>query len=291
MVGRYRGRHLIPRPNPIAGPAAATTAAALLATAQPAMAASYEVESGDTLSSISTETGVPVTTLVKANGLANPNMIIAGDDLRIPNSALPTKMHVVRVGETLSSIAGAYGVSLDALAKANDIVDVNFIVSGEKLEIPGRLGSTATATATSSGSTSTAAPTLEVSEPGDVEALLEQTAAAEGIDASLVKAVAWQESAWQQSAVSSAGALGVMQVMPDTADYVNSSLGGGDLDVTETTDNIELGVKYLDHVVDSMPSERKGLAAYYTGPGAVGRRLTAIQKAYVNSVQSLKDRF
>lgn len=284
MVGRYRGRHLIPRPNPIAGPAAATTAAALLATAQPAMAASYEVEPGDTLSSISSETGVPVSTLVRANGVANPNMIIAGDDLQVPNSALPTKTHEVRIGETLSSIAGAYGVSIEALAKANDIVDVNFIVSGERLEIPGRLRST-------SSTPSTAAPTLEVSEPASVEVLLEQTAAAEGIDASLVKAVAWQESGWQQTAVSSAGALGVMQVMPDTADYVNTSLGGGNLDVTETSDNIELGVKYLDHVVDSMPSERKGLAAYYTGPGAVGRKLTSIQKAYVNSVQSLKDRF
>ena len=288
MVGRYRGRHLIPRPNPMAGPAAATTAAALLATAQPAMAASYEVQPGDTLSSISSETGVPVSTLARANGLANPNMIIAGDDLQVPNSALPTKSHEVRIGETLSSIASAYGVSLEALARANDIVDVNFIVSGERLEIPGRLGSVG---ASPSATPSTAAPTLEVSEPTDVEVLLERTAAAEGIDASLVKAVAWQESGWQQTAVSSAGALGVMQVMPDTADYVNTSLGGGNLDVTETEDNIELGVKYLDHVVDSMPSERKGLAAYYTGPGAVGRKLTSIQKAYVNSVQSLKSRF
>lgn len=290
MVGRYRGRHLIPRPNPIAGPAAATTAAALLATAQPAMAAGYEVKPGDTLSSISTHTGVPVSTIVRANNLADPNRIIAGANLNIPNSALPTTVHEVSVGETLSSIASRYGVSIQALAKANDIVDVNFIVSGERLEIPGRLGSTSSAPSSSAPAES-ASSSLQPSDPGQVEILLEQTAAAEGIDSALVKAVAWQESAWQQTAVSSVGALGVMQVMPGTADYVNESLGGGNLDVTKTEDNIELGVKYLDHVVDSMPTERKGLAAYYTGPSAVGRTLSSVQKAYVNSVQALKDRF
>jgi LysM repeat protein len=254
------------------------------------MAAGYEVVPGDTLSSISAQTGVPVATIARANHLADPNRIIAGADLKIPNSALPTSVHEVSVGETLSSIASRYGLSIQALAKANDIVDVNFIVSGERLEIPGRLGSARSAP-THTHSAKPAASSLQPSDPGQVEMLLEQTAAAEGIDSSLVKAVAWQESGWQQTAVSSAGALGVMQVMPGTADYVNESLGGGGLDVTQTEDNIELGVKYLHHVVDSMPSERKGIAAYYTGPGAVGRTLSTIQKTYVNSVQALKDRF
>lgn len=292
MVGRYRGRHLIPRPNPIAGPAAATTAAALLATAQPAMAAGYDIAPGDTLSSISAQTGVPVSTLVRANGLSDPNRIIAGEDFKIPNSALPTSVHEVRNGETLSSIAARYGVSIGALAKMNDIVDVNFIVSGERLEIPGRLGVAGAPGGSAKSRPHThAAPSLEPSGPAEVEGLLEQTAASEGVDPALVKAVAWQESGWQQEAVSSAGALGVMQVMPGTADYVNQSLGGGNLDVTETRGNIELGVRYLHHVVHAMPTERKGLAAYYTGPGAVGRSLSKIQKAYVNSVQALKSRF
>lgn len=286
MVGRYRGRHLIPRPNPIAGPAAATTAAALLATAQPAMAAGYEVAPGDTLSSISAKTGVSIERLARANHLSDPDHIVAGSDLRVPNSALPTSIHEVRVGETLSSIASRYGVSVQLLAKTNDIVDVNFIVSGERLEIPGRLGGTST-----SSSASSATPAPAASNSADIETLLEQTAAAEGIDASLVKAVAWQESGWNQTAVSSAGALGVMQVMPGTADYVNGSLGGGDLDVTQAADNIKLGVKYLHHMSHSMPTERKAVAAYYTGPGNVGRKLSSIQKAYVDSVQALKDRF
>lgn len=286
-VGRYRGRHLIPRPNPVAGPAIATTAAAFLATAPPAAAATYRVQPGDTLSAISSQTGGSMSAIARANDLADPNRIYAGETLRVPNSSLPKRIHTVKLGENLSSIASRYGVSLKALARANDIVDVNFIVTGERLEIP-RGGGGAIAQAAAPAAS---ADPLPVSDTHHVEHLLEHAAAHEGINAALVKAVAWQESGWQQSSVSTAGALGVMQVMPGTADYVNESLGGGNLDVRDTEDNVKLGVKYLDHVVDSMPSERKGLAAYYTGPGNVGKRLSAIQKAYVNSVQALKGRF
>ena len=286
-VGRYRGRHLVPRPNPVAGPAIATTTAAFLAAAPPAAAATYRVQPGDTLSAISVKTGASIGAIARANALANPNRIYAGESLRVPNSSLPTRIHNVKAGENLSGIAARYGVTLKALARANDIVDVNFIVTGERLEIPYGAGGAITQAA----APQTSGGPLPVSDAHDVEHLLEHAAADEGLDPALVKAVAWQESGWQQSSISSAGALGVMQVMPDTADYVNESLGGGNLDVRKTADNVKLGAKYLDHVVDSMPTERKGLAAYYTGPGNVGKKLSAIQKAYVNSVQALKERF
>ena len=100
-----------------------------------------------------------------------------------------------------------------------------------------------------------------------------------------------QESGWQQNAISSVGAIGVMQVMPGTADYVNDALGGGKLNVRKTDDNVHLGVMYLDHMLDTMGTEKKALAAYYTGPGNVGSRLSKIQRAYVRSVQALKRRF
>ena len=121
--------------------------------------------------------------------------------------------------------------------------------------------------------------------------MLERHAAAHGLDDSLVKAVAWQESGWQQDVVSSAGAIGVMQVMPDAADYVNESLGGGHLNVRKADDNVQLGVTYLDHVIEQMPSERHGLAAYYTGPGNVHSELSNVQSRYVRSVEALKQRF
>ena len=135
---------------------------------------------------------------------------------------------------------------------------------GQKLRVPGAVVGLAAAPG---------APT-----PDNVESILETQARNKGLDDSLVKAVAWQESNWRQEARSSSGAVGVMQVMPDTADFVNEVLGTGDLDVRDAEDNVELGVTYLDHVIEGQGDERKGLAAYYSGPGNVGKRLKGYQK-------------
>jgi LysM repeat protein len=257
-------------------------------TAGTAQAGTHRVRRGETLSGIAGRYGVTVQQVVAANHLSNPNLIIGGTRLRIPghsatgssSSSTGSTTHKVRSGENLSQIAAHYGVSVSALARANHLSDPNLIVTGQHLHIP-------------SGSSSYAAPSggsVAPSSPG-VEGVLERHAARHGLDRSLVKALAWQESGWQQDVVSSAGAVGVMQVMPDTADYVNESLGGDHLNVHKTEDNVELGVTYLDHVIDQMPTEDKGLAAYYTGPGNVGSHLTETQRAYVRSVQALRSKF
>lgn len=286
---RYRGRHLKPSPNPLVAPAAVGAATAVLVTAGAAHAGTHRVRRGETLSGIAARYGVGVEVVVAANHLRNPNLIIAGARLRIPGggggSSSAPRAHTVRSGENLSGIAAHYGVSVTALAQANHLADPNLIVTGRHLRIPSG-GASSSGYSTSSASSVSTAPSSS-----SVEAVLERHAARQGLDRSLVKAVAWQESGWRQDAVSSAGAVGVMQVMPDTADYVNESLGGDHLNVHETEDNVELGVTYLDHVIDQMPSENKGLAAYYTGPGNVGSNLTETQRAYVRSVQALRSRF
>ena len=277
----YKGRHLIPEPYPLAGPVVATAAAAVLVTAPPARAGTYEVRSGDTLSGIADRHGISTERLADRNDISDPDMIFAGYHLRVPGSGRrggggPSK-YLVRAGETLSSLAADNGTTVDVLARANNIRNVNLIIVGEPLVIPTRGASSSTQSSAPAAST--------------IEGMLEQQAAVEGVRPELVKAVAWQESGWQQDVVSSAGAIGVMQVMPDTGDYVNFALGGDNLDIRNAADNIEAGVRYLDHVINDQPTERKGLAAYYTGPGNVGRRLSKIQKTYVNSVQALARRF
>jgi LysM repeat protein len=273
---RYKGRHLVPSPNPLAGPAAAGTATALLMSGGPAAAGTHTVQPGETLSGIAARYGTTAERLASANGIGNPNMIFAGAHLRVPGGGVATStVHEVRAGETLSDIASRYGTSVERIARANKLDDPNLIVIGERLRIPG------------GGTTYSAAAATTI----DVETVLESQAQAKGLDDSLVKAVAWQESGWNQKARSSVGAIGVMQVMPDTADYVNEVLGTGELNVRDAADNVELGVTYLDHVIDGQGDERKGLAAYYSGPGNVGKRLKPYQRMYVDSVQALKDRF
>jgi soluble lytic murein transglycosylase-like protein len=248
-----------------------------MAGSQVAHAGVHVVRRGETLSSIARRYGTTVEQLAAANDIADPSFILAGQRLRLRGGAgavaVATTAHTVRPGETLSSIAARYGTSTDALARFNQLKDPNLIISGSTLRVPG-------------APTATAA-NVEV----DVESVLEQQAVAYGVEPALVKAVAWQESGWQQNVKSSAGAIGVMQVMPATARFVNSVLGTGGLDVKSAGDNVRLGVRYLKHMVDTMPTERKALAAYYTGPGAVGKSLSKVQRRYVDAVLAHKERF
>ena len=91
------------------------------------------------------------------------------------------------------------------------------------------------------------------------------TAAAEkyDVDPRLVKAVAIAESNMNQSDISDAGAIGVMQLMPETA----RGLG---IDPYDEQQNIEGGAKYLKQMLDTFGGNvRKAVAAYNAGPGAV----------------------
>lgn len=83
------------------------------------------------------------------------------------------------------------------------------------------------------------------------------------VDPALVAAVADVESNGNQNAVSSVGALGVMQLMPDTA----ASLG---VDPHDRKQNIRGGAKYLRQMLDTFGGDvQKAVAAYNAGPGAV----------------------
>lgn len=280
---RYRGRHLRRRPRS-PGPALAGTAAAMWFVGPAAHASTYVVQEGDTLSGIAARFGASPEALASANHLNNPDLVVAGQTLEVPARLTMTSTHRVSAGETLSSVAQRYGTSIRALARANHLSDRNVIVIGTTLKVP----------STSVPTTSSAPAATSVPAPASVaviQASLESHAATHGLDAALVKAVAYNESGWRQDVVSSVGALGVMQVMPGTAKFINGVLGGGTLDVYSADDNIHLGVMYLRHLLDTMPDERRALAAYFAGPGNVGRKLTEAQNHYVRVVQGLKARY
>ena len=60
----------------------------------------------------------------------------------------------------------------------------------------------------------------------------------------MIKAVAWQESGWQSNIIACDGGVGLMQVMPDTAEYVNWRFGQS-YDINDYRDNAALGANYL----------------------------------------------
>jgi LysM repeat protein len=111
------------------------------------------VQPGDTLSDIADRQGVSLNQLMQANGITNPNMVVAGQKLVLPGSrrataaaasrALPTAPYTVKSGETLSEIADRFGTSTERLIKLNGISNPNLVVAGTRLAIPGRPSSSA----------------------------------------------------------------------------------------------------------------------------------------------------
>ena len=96
----------------------------------------------------------------------------------------------------------------------------------------------------------------------DLEVSLTRAARQYQVDPGLLRAVAWQESRGNRSAVSPKGALGIMQLMPGTA----ALLG---VDPRDPEANIRGGAAYLSRQLAAFGSVPLALAAYNAGPGAV----------------------
>ena len=101
--------------------------------------------------------------------------------------------------------------------------------------------------------------------------LIEQTAYKHQVDAKLVHAVIQTESAYNADAQSPKGAVGLMQLMPDTAKRF------GVLDRNDPDQNVDGGIRYLKHLIALFnPKIDLALAAYNAGENAVMRNNNTI---------------
>jgi LysM repeat protein len=244
---------------------------ALLATSAAPGWVPYRIKWGDSLWSLSIEHGTSVSALKRANGLTG-DKILAGGVLSLPGAGAsatgctgPTRLVVS--GDSASVIAHRSGVSLGALARANGLSGRMKIFAGSRLVIPGP--STACGSATASTAT--------------IKALIRATARREGVDPALALAVASVESDFRQRSLSSAGAVGVMQLMPKTTAWLSRMLGRP-LDSSSLTDNVTGGVVYLRYLLASA-SRTTAIAGYYQGLGSVRERGMFVDtKRYVRNV-------
>jgi peptidoglycan hydrolase-like protein with peptidoglycan-binding domain len=221
-----------------------------------------------------------------ADGVAGPATIAAfGAGATLPkapsrgSSPAQGTYHVVRAGENLSSIAVRYGTSVSALARENGLNPRRFLIVGTRLRVP-RVRAARSAGAASMGSFA-------------VRASIDRWSARYGVDARLVKALAWLESGFQNHVVSPAGAFGVMQVTPATWAFVETVLLSGRR-VPRTADgNVRVGVLFLRHMLRIFGGdERRALAAYYQGAKSVQTvGILPSSRRYIANVLALKARF
>jgi soluble lytic murein transglycosylase-like protein len=116
-----------------------------------------------------------------------------------------------------------------------------------------------------------------------------------GLPADLVMALAWRESSWRARAVSSAGAVGVLQLMPDTVAFTSKTLLGlkRPLDPRDATGNIRMGTRFLRWLVDVYGGDyRRALIAYNQGATALAIRGSfGESEDFADSVIALRPQF
>lgn len=118
------------------------------------------------------------------------------------------------------------------------------------------------------------------------------------LDPALLAAVIYQESKFKANARSSSGAIGLMQLLPDTAKGIAVHTGGNAFTVDDLYNpeiNVRYGAWYLRHLLDKYGDERTALAAYNAGQENVdhwraeGKGIEfAETRHYVKRVEHLK---
>jgi soluble lytic murein transglycosylase-like protein len=205
---------------------------------------------------------------------------------RVVDVAFPppieTLSHVVLKGETLSSIARRNGTSVGELAAWNSLKSSNRLAVGQTLQLRNR-------------------PTyqrlpprlLERSERLSLMGYFDRSARAAGVDAALLKGLAFVESGWQPGMISVDGAIGVTQLMPGTAAEVASRRGDPTLDPYDPVDNIELSAWYLRSLIERFQGNtRLAVTAYYQGHQAVRSKGPSRRGAtYARAVLSAREKF
>lgn len=117
---------------------------------------------------------------------------------------------------------------------------------------------------------------------------VEKNAEETGVEISLIYAVIRTESSFRENAVSEKGAIGLMQILPSTADHILRYYGFQDqFNLFDGEDNIRCGVYYLQYLLNKFSDERTALAAYNAGEGRVAAWLC--EREYSSDGKTLSD--
>lgn len=276
----------------------------------------HTVRSGETLIGIAARYKVPLSSVLKANRLRASAFIHPGQRITVRGAAATaaaarsgasssgkSATYTVRSGDTLSHIAVRHRTTVGAIARASGISARSLIHPGQRLRLPASASKSATsvpdtfngvryprAIAEAAARNRAILAKRKVPSRSETRAMIVRTARAHGVDPRLALAIAYQESGWNQRAVSVANAVGVMQVIPSGGQWA-SDLVGRRLNLLDTRDNITAGVVMLRALGRATGKTEHQVAAYYQGLGALQRNgMYSDTKLYVKNVLRLRSR-
>jgi N-acetylmuramoyl-L-alanine amidase len=231
---------------------------------------SRQIRPGDSLWQLARDHGTTVAKIMSVNGLTD-EILQAGDVLYLPGSRdgtagrpEPGGSYLVQPGDSLSRIAAGNGLGVSDLAGINGLDPTTKIYPGQRLLVPTPGGGPGTRTADG------AEPPLPAAAILRMQQMIRGQAARQGVDPSLALAIASVESDFDQRAVSSAGAVGVMQLTARTARWLSVVLKQP-LDRHDPADNIAGGVAFLHFLLGAADLDT-AVAGYYQGLDSVQRR-------------------
>lgn len=191
--------------------------------------------------------------------------------------------YVVKQGDTLWAISRDQQVALARLVQANGLSNPNRIYPGQRLEL-----------GESPVSTPTVPPPAAATNRGPAaRQIIHDAALRHDLNPNFALAVAYWESGLNQSVVSSTGAVGMMQIEPDTARWAGPRLLHRRVEIGNAFDNADLGTALLRHYLDVFNGDPKlALAAYYQGEtGTRKYGIYSSSRSYVDGIWALRNRF
>lgn len=248
-------------------------------------------------------------TSVKPKAAPTPQAPVAKQPQAKTDSAV---LYTIKNGDSLSSIAHQAGVSVSGLTTINAIKDIHKITAGKQILVP--VNSKTVPSKRQADAKVTvkqvklpdfgyqAAPTPGGPLPAKLLAspdrmklrpVFAQAAKDHKVPLDLLQAMAWNESGWQNGVKSSASAVGIGQLIPDTIVFVNTNLLSKPLDPKRADHNINMSAAFLRYLLNETNNDpRLALASYYQGLNSVRTRglygetvqyvrtVLAVQRAY-----------
>ncbi|MEP6661729.1 MAG: LysM peptidoglycan-binding domain-containing protein [Acidimicrobiales bacterium] len=266
---------------------------ALATFSESASADPYTVVKGDTLEKIAKRTGTTVADLVARNKLRDPNHLGIGAVLDVPapppaTPALPKPiLYTVKSGDTALRLAKRFSVTVKDLSAVNQLKNANSIRIGLVLLMP---------TPALPAGVTVKYPLELLNHPERLALLPAFDAAAKefGVPPDLLKSTAWIESSWVDNALSSTGAIGIGQLLPETAVWLaNEMMGEPKLDPLKAVDNIRMSARFIRWLLDKTGgNETLAMQGYYQGLRSVqDNGASPVAVAYAKLVHGARPRF